>query len=97
MGLTTLLGTLLGAAIAMSTSLAVQVRKDRSDVAADWRRTRRDMYLAFITSLAQARNALLALSKQSGNTDAELDEARAGCPRPATSRASTWSSSRRRT
>jgi hypothetical protein len=72
---TTLLGTLVGAAIAMSTSLAVQARKDRNDVAADWRRTRRDMYLAFIASLTQARNELLALSKQSGMTDAELDEA----------------------
>jgi hypothetical protein len=71
---TTLLGTLLGAAIAMSTSLAVQARKDRHDVAAEWRRTRREMYMAFITALAKARSELLALSKQSGATGTELDE-----------------------
>jgi hypothetical protein len=71
---TTLLATLVGAAIAMGTSLVVQARKDRNDLAAEWRRTRREMYLTFLSGLARARNELLALSKKSDMTEAEHDE-----------------------
>jgi len=54
---TTLLATLLGAAIAMGTSLLVESRRDRRDLAAEWRRTQRDLYADFLTSLAQARSS----------------------------------------
>jgi hypothetical protein len=71
---TTLLATLVGAAIAMGTSLGVQARKDRHDLPAEWRRTRREMYMSFLTGLAKARSELLALSKKSDLTEAEHDE-----------------------
>ena len=71
---TTLLVTLLGAAIAMGTALLVQARRDRHDLAAEWRKTRREMYMTFLAVLAQARNELLALAKKSGMTEANRDE-----------------------
>lgn len=71
---TTFLATLLGAAIAMGTSLLVQARKDRQDLAAEWRKTRREMYMTFLAVLAQSRSELLALSKKSGMTEDERDE-----------------------
>jgi hypothetical protein len=71
---TTLLGTLVGAAIAMGTALLVQARRDRHELAAEWRRTRRELYMTFLDSLAQARSELLALSKKTGMTADDLDE-----------------------
>lgn len=71
---TTLLATLVGAAIAMGTSLVVQARKDRHDLAAEWRQIQREMYMAFLSVLAKARNELLALSKKTDLTEGELDE-----------------------
>jgi hypothetical protein len=71
---TTLLATLVGAAIAMGTALAVQARKDRHDLAAEWRHTRREMYMTFLSGLAKARSELLALSKKSDLAEAEHDE-----------------------
>jgi hypothetical protein len=71
---TTLLATLVGAAIAMGTSLVVQARKDRNQLAAEWRQTRREMYLIFLSELTKARSELLALSKRSDMTEAEHDE-----------------------
>jgi hypothetical protein len=52
---TTLVATLVGAAIAMGTSLGVEIRKDRHDTEAEWRRTRREIYAAYLTVLSQAR------------------------------------------
>jgi alkyl hydroperoxide reductase subunit AhpC len=63
------------AAIAMGTSPVVQARKDRHDLAAEWRQIRREMYMTFLSVLAKARNELFALSKKSDMTEAEHDEA----------------------
>ena len=52
---TTLIATLLGAAIAMVTSLGVEIRKDRHDTDAEWRRSRREIYTEYLTVLAQVR------------------------------------------
>lgn len=52
---TTLVATLLGAAIAMATTLGVEIRKDRHDTEAEWRRTRREIYTEYLTVLSQAR------------------------------------------
>lgn len=52
---TTLVATLVGAAIAMGTSLGVEIRKDRHDTESEWRRTRREIYAAYLTALSQAR------------------------------------------
>jgi hypothetical protein len=71
---TTLLATLVGAAIAMGTALVVQARKDRHDLAAEWRQIRREMYMTFLSVLAKARSELLALSKKSDMTEVEHDE-----------------------
>jgi hypothetical protein len=71
---TTLLATLVGAAIAMGTSLVVQARKDRHDLAAEWRQIRREIYMTFLSALAKARSELLALSKKSDMTDVDRDE-----------------------
>lgn len=71
---TTILATLAGAAIAMGTSLVVQARKDRHDLAAEWRQIRREMYMTFLSVLAKARSELLALSKKTDLTEVEHDE-----------------------
>ncbi|MDO0933958.1 hypothetical protein QQY66_20560 [Streptomyces sp. DG2A-72] len=59
---TTLVATLVGAAIALMTALWVEARKDHRDVAAEWRNTRRDLYAAYLAELTQARNELVILS-----------------------------------
>jgi len=71
---TALLATLFGAAIATGSSVLVETRKNRHDLAVDWSKTKREVYVAFITALTQVRSELLALSKRSGMTEAERDE-----------------------
>ncbi|MDG4856574.1 hypothetical protein P8605_00020 [Streptomyces sp. T-3] len=67
---TTLVATLVGAAIAMSTSLLVEIRRGRHDTDSEWRRTRRDIYAEYLTALSQARWELSGIA---GN--GELPEA----------------------
>jgi hypothetical protein len=62
---TTLVATLLGAAIAMSTSLAVEIRKARHDNESEWRRTRREIYAEYLTVLTQARWELSGVAANS--------------------------------
>lgn len=79
---TTLLATLLGAGVAMGTSLLVEARKDRRqllleshkhnhDVTSEWRNTRRDLYAGFLAVLTQARSEARHLSE---NTELSEDE-----------------------
>jgi hypothetical protein len=70
-GWTTLIATLIGAAIATVTALLTENRKGRHDAAAEWRRTRHQMYAALLTSLSQARNGLLALLNNHADMTAE--------------------------
>lgn len=63
---TTLLATLLGAAIAMVTSVGVEIRKDRHDTDAEWRRTRREIYADYLTALSQARWELSGVAGEDG-------------------------------
>lgn len=58
----TLVATLTGAGIATATSLLTEMRKDRRNLAAEWRRTRRDLYVAFLGALVHSRSDLLTLS-----------------------------------
>lgn len=71
---TTLVATLLGAAIATGTSLLAEARKDSRDAAAELRRTRREMYAAFLVALAKSRSELLTLSKTPADPDGTRDE-----------------------
>ena len=59
----TLLATVLGAAVAMSTSLMVERRKDRHDAESAWRRAKYDQYAAFLMALTSARWALLDIAR----------------------------------
>jgi hypothetical protein len=68
---TTLVATLLGAAIAMSTSLMVEIRKGRHDTESEWRRTRRDIYAEYLTALSQARWELSGVAGNSELSDTE--------------------------
>jgi len=79
---TTLLATLLGAGVAMGTSLLVEARKDHRemlleshkytrDVTSEWRRTRRDLYAGFLAVLTQARSELRHLSENTEMSEAE--------------------------
>lgn len=79
---TTLLATLLGAGVAMGTSLSVEARKGRRelllesrkhqrDVTSEWRKTRRDLYAGFLAVLTQARSEARHLSE---NTDLSEEE-----------------------
>lgn len=68
---TTLVATLLGAAIAMSTSLVVEIRKARHDNESEWRRTRREIYAEYLTALTQARWELSGVAANSRLSDAD--------------------------
>jgi Sec-independent protein translocase protein TatA len=79
---TTLLATLLGAVVAMGTSLLVEARKDhrelllesrkhKRDVTSEWRKTRRDLYAGFLAVLTQARSELRHLSENPEMPEAE--------------------------
>lgn len=79
---TTLLATLLGAGVAMGTSLLVESRKDHRelllesrkhnrDVTSDWRKARRDLYAALLAVLTQARSELRHLSVNSDMSEGE--------------------------
>ncbi|MEU7659018.1 hypothetical protein AB0B60_11100 [Streptomyces lincolnensis] len=67
---TTLVATLLGAAIAMSTSLMVEIRKVRHDTESEGRRTRREIYAEYLTVLSQARWELSGVAADSELSDA---------------------------
>jgi hypothetical protein len=67
---TTLVATLVGAAIAMGTSLGVEIRKDRHNTESEWRRTRREIYAAYLTVLTQARWELSGVAGNDELSDA---------------------------
>ncbi|MEU1086219.1 hypothetical protein ABZ401_05185 [Streptomyces sp. NPDC005892] len=54
----TLVATLLGAVIAMGSTLLVEARKDRREAAGEWRRSRRELYGAYLGTLSQVRGEL---------------------------------------
>ena len=58
----TLVATLVGAAIAMGTTLMVEIRKVRHENESEWRRTRRTIYAEYLTVLTQARWELAAIA-----------------------------------
>ncbi|MEV0845503.1 hypothetical protein AB0J21_06360 [Streptomyces sp. NPDC049954] len=62
---TTLAATSLGALIAMGSSFLVELRKDRRETFAEFRRGRRELYGAYLSKLAKTRGdlALLALNR----------------------------------
>lgn len=53
-----LLATLLGASIATGSALLVEVRRDRREAAAEWRRSKRELYGAYLGVLSQVRSEL---------------------------------------
>lgn len=55
---TPLLATLFGAAIATGSALLVDVRRDRRESLAEWRRGKRDLYGAYLGMLSQVRSEL---------------------------------------
>ena len=59
----------VGAAIAMSTSLIVEIRKGRHDTESEWRRTRREIYAEYLTVLSQARWELSGVAANSELSD----------------------------
>ncbi|MFE5163152.1 hypothetical protein ACFRNT_32560 [Streptomyces sp. NPDC056697] len=58
---TTLIATLLGAVIAMASTLLIEVRKDRREAQGEWRRSKRELYGAYLATLAQVRSELQLL------------------------------------
>lgn len=58
---TTLIATLLGAVIAMTSTLLIEVRKDRREAQGEWRRSKRELYGAYLATLAQVRSELQLL------------------------------------
>lgn len=58
----TLISTLTGAAIAMGTSLMVEIRRDRRDTEAEWRRIRREIYTEFLTVMNETYWALAIIA-----------------------------------
>ncbi|MET8684522.1 hypothetical protein ABZV77_09925 [Streptomyces sp. NPDC004732] len=58
---TTLLATVIGAVIALSSALFVEHQKGGRERAAEWRATRRELYSAYLAAISTARNELIAL------------------------------------
>lgn len=57
-----LLATLTGAVIAMGSALLVERRKTQREMAAEWRRTRRELYAKFLAAHAQAGSDLRSIA-----------------------------------
>ncbi|MDX3855664.1 hypothetical protein [Streptomyces sp. AK02-01A] len=67
----TLLATVLGAAIAMGSTVLVEVRKDRREAIGEWRRSKRDLYGAYLGALSQVRGELALIILDRAMPDAE--------------------------
>jgi hypothetical protein len=68
---TPLLATLLGAAIATGSALLVEVRKDQRETVAEWRRSKRELYGAYLGVLSQVRSELQLIMLDRGMSEAE--------------------------
>ncbi|MFJ6738904.1 hypothetical protein ACIQOU_08360 [Streptomyces sp. NPDC091279] len=68
---TPLLATLLGAAIATGSALLVELRKDRREAATEWRRSKRELYGAYLGVLSQVRSELQLIILDRGMSEAE--------------------------
>ncbi|MEU7283386.1 hypothetical protein AB0A69_32110 [Streptomyces sp. NPDC045431] len=68
---TPLLATLLGAAIATGSALLVEVRKDRREALAEWRRSKRELYGAYLGVLSQVRSELQLIILDRGMSEAD--------------------------
>ncbi|MFD6529469.1 hypothetical protein [Streptomyces sp. NPDC060184] len=67
----TLVATLLGAVIAMGSTLLIENRKDRREAAGEWRRGRRELYGAYLGTLSQVRGELQLLILDRTPADAD--------------------------
>ncbi|MFC7867381.1 hypothetical protein ACFU5B_26660 [Streptomyces murinus] len=54
----TLIATLLGALIAMASTVLIEAHKDRREARGEWRRSKRELYGAYLATLAQVRGEL---------------------------------------
>ncbi|MEU4037776.1 hypothetical protein [Streptomyces collinus] len=61
-----LLATLAGGVIAMSSALLVERRKTQRETAAEWRKTRRELYARFLAAHAQAGSDLRNIAATAG-------------------------------
>ncbi|MGW3208723.1 hypothetical protein [Streptomyces sp. NPDC001135] len=78
MTLIPLLATLIGAVIAMGSALLVERRKAQRETAAEWRRTRRELYAKFLAAHAQAGSDLRNIAATPGlDADERYRRARA--------------------
>ncbi|WSQ08641.1 hypothetical protein OG604_13150 [Streptomyces sp. NBC_01231] len=68
---TPLMATLLGAAIATGSALLVEVRKDRREALAEWRRSKRELYGAYLGVLSQVRSELQLIILDRGMSEAD--------------------------
>ncbi|WEH38156.1 hypothetical protein [Streptomyces sp. AM 2-1-1] len=67
----TLVATLLGAVIAMGSTLLIEARKDRRETTGEWRRGRRELYGAYLGTLSQVRGELALLILDRAPSDGE--------------------------
>jgi hypothetical protein len=68
---TTLMAALVGAVIAMTSTVLVEARKDRREAQGEWRRSKRELYGAYLASLAQVRSELKLIVLDRDMPDAE--------------------------
>jgi hypothetical protein len=66
-----LLATLLGALIATGSALLVEFRKDRRETTVEQRRSKRELYGAYLGALSQARSELQLIFLDQGMPEAE--------------------------
>ncbi|MEW2389777.1 hypothetical protein AB0933_15645 [Streptomyces venezuelae] len=79
MSWTPLLATLLGAVIATGSALLVEFRKDRRETTAEQRRSKRELYGAYLGALAAARSELNLIFLNRGMPEAERRSAARRC------------------
>lgn len=75
-----LVGTIVGAAIALSSALLVERRRERRQDRIDRRATKQDLYARHLAALAHTRAQLRVLAAPSGLSDEErANRARTAC------------------
>lgn len=65
------MATILGATIAMGSTVLVEIRKDRREASGEWRRNKRELYGGYLATLAQVRSELQLVILDRSLSDSE--------------------------
>ncbi|GAA3480264.1 MULTISPECIES: hypothetical protein [Streptomyces] len=75
----TVVSTVAGAVIALSSALVIERRRDLRETRREWRTSRRDLYSAYLSALAKARSELWAIARDRSRSAEERSRAARAC------------------